>query len=302
MVNNVLKYEIVIDLCKDYTDIVRAQLAARHIFSTQDGEKLWYEYFNLLKKSIPRKKRTVKISKEFKCPEDMSTGLAKLAEQIKRGNDLNVYLSKDAGNPSKFDGLLYDWGIYHFHLGEEIDKKTGMIKRTGPILFARIDEETVYFINVYKHGRGSSPWAKQEMVKIIHNNWPQTIANFKMEVDLTNEFGVKTQFPDTYYEKARREGSFVLVQVDKGIAYAPIGNGLASSRHSIEIISHCDDIYNCLKDAEEHVINHLCDFVDIIEDTGHKIDDKMHFRLWIRDKRFYVVELLSKVEILGVDI
>ena len=108
-------------------------------------------------------------------------GLKLLVQKFENGEDVSPHLSKGATSPAEFDGLLYDWGIYHFHLGETIDNQTGRIKRTGPVLFAKIDDENVYCINIYCHGKNvQQPWTKQDLLKIIHNNWPQTIAKWKL--------------------------------------------------------------------------------------------------------------------------
>ena len=175
-----LQYKIEMDLCEDYCEMVHSWMKEHGVQSDKDGEDLWYDFFNLQKKSVSPQKRIVHYSKEFACPSEVELGLKLLVQKFENGNDVSLHLSKDATSPSEFDGLLYDWGIYHFHLGETIDHQTGRIERTGPVLFAKIDNENVYCINVYSHGKNvQQPWAKQDLLKIIHNNWPQTFCNFQ---------------------------------------------------------------------------------------------------------------------------
>ena len=175
-----LQYKIEMDLCEDYCEMVHSWMKEHGVQSDKDGEDLWYDFFNLQKKSVSPQKRIVHYSKEFACPSEVELGLKLLVQKFENGDDVSLHLSKDATSPSEFDGLLYDWGIYHFHLGETIDHQTGRIERTGPVLFAKIDNENVYCINVYSHGKNvQQPWAKQDLLKIIHNNWPQTFCNFQ---------------------------------------------------------------------------------------------------------------------------
>ncbi len=176
-----LRYNIKMDLCGDYSRMVEYWMQQRGLKSDKTGWHLWYEFFNLRKKTITPKRRKVWFSKEFSCPEAVRFGLSSLVEKFEKGEDVVPNLSKDALNPSKFDGLLYDWGIYYFHLGTAVDTTAGRVVRTGPILFAKVDAENVYCINIYSHDRTVlAPWCRQEMVEIIHRNWPETIKQYRI--------------------------------------------------------------------------------------------------------------------------
>ena len=93
------------------------------------------------------------------------------------GEDIRSYLGKEILDIDYHDEFLNDWGIHHLHLGTNLNKKTGFMGRTGPVLFVRFDKEYAYFINIYDHGA----WIKQKIIKILHNNWPKTILQFKMK-------------------------------------------------------------------------------------------------------------------------
>lgn len=298
-----LQYKIEMDLCEDYCEMVHSWMKEHGVQSDKDGEDLWYDFFNLQKKSVSPQKRIVHYSKEFACPSEVELGLKLLVQKFENGNDVSLHLSKDATSPSEFDGLLYDWGIYHFHLGETIDHQTGRIERTGPVLFAKIDNENVYCINVYSHGKNvQQPWAKQDLLKIIHNNWPQTIAKWKLPdgIELCPES--ITLPSDSQYAFLRRSGISTAIFVDKGIAYISPGGGYMSTGHSQEIVLYCQRVHNTLKHCELHIGNSITSLVKQIEEiTGKPVGRRLHFKLIEIDNVLYVEEQQSKITLFKVE-
>ena len=298
-----LQYKIEMDLCEDYCEMVHSWMKEHGVQSDKDGEDLWYDFFNLQKKSVSPQKRIVHYSKEFACPSEVELGLKLLVQKFENGDDVSLHLSKDATSPSEFDGLLYDWGIYHFHLGETIDHQTGRIERTGPVLFAKIDNENVYCINVYSHGKNvQQPWAKQDLLKIIHNNWPQTIAKWKLPdgIELCPE---SIALPsDSQYAFLRRSGISTAIFVDKGIAYISPGGGYMSTGHSQEIVLYCQRVHNTLKHCELHIGNSITSLVKQIEEiTGKPVARRLHFKLIEIDNVLYVEEQQSKITLFKVE-
>lgn len=298
-----LQYEITMDLCADYSELVQNWMRCHGVQSDKSGEDLWYDFFNLQKKSVKPQKRTVHYSKEFACPPEVESGLKLLTQKFENGDDVSLHLSKDAEAPSEFDGLLYDWGIYHFHLGEAVDDKTGRIIRTGPILFAKVDAENVYYINIYNHGKGvQQPWNRQEMLKIIHNNWPETIRKWKLP-DGIKLYPENISSPtDEQYASLRRNGISMFTFVDEGIAYFSPGGGYMSTGHSQEIVRHCQRIHNTLKLNELYVRDNITSLVIQIEKITEKpVGRRLHFKLIEVDNVFYVTELQSKIALLKVE-
>ena len=298
-----LQYKIEMDLCEDYSEMVQSWMKEHGVQSDKSGEDLWYDFFNLQKKSVRPQKRTVHYSKEFACPPEVELGLKLLVQKFDNGEDVSQHLSKDAASPSEFDGLLYDWGIYHFHLGKTIDHQTGRIERTGPVLFAKIDNENVYCINVYSHGKNvQQPWAKQDLLKIIHNNWPQTIAKWKLPdgIELCPES--ITLPSDSQYAFLRRSGISTAIFVDKGIAYISPGGGYMSTGHSQEIVLYCQRVHNTLKHCELHIGNSITSLVKQIEEiTGKPVGRRLHFKLIEIDNVLYVEEQQSKITLFKVE-
>lgn len=299
----ILDYEIEMDLCKDYSELVRNWMKNCGIHSEKDGENLWYDFLNLQIKFVMPRMRRVHYAKEFTCPLEVKLGFKLLVRKFENGEDVFLHLSKDAASPSKFDALLYDWGIYHFHLGETIDNQTGRIGRTRPILFAKIDNENVYCINIYSHGKNiQQPWFKQEMLKIIHNNWPQTIEKWKLPDGINLYPEGNLALTDTQYATLRKNGISTPIFVDKGIAYFSPGGGYMSTGHSQQIIRCCHKIHNVLKTKELYIRDNILSFVKRIEEiTGESIGHMLRFRQIEIENVFYVAEMQSKVALFKVE-
>lgn len=288
-----LKYHITMDFCADYSRLVRYWMKKQGIQSDKNDWELWYEYFNYQKKSITPKKRNVRMSKEFICPQKHKKGLELLIQKFEKGEDVSKHLSKMARNPSCPDQLLYDWGIYHFHLGENINSQTGYIERTGSLLFARIDEESVYLINIYEHGN----WSKQEMVTILYSNWPDSIEPYRISEAWSIE-----EFTDEEYAAARRAHEATLAKADKNAVYGFLGGGYTSSGHSLQVVSFCDNIYNWFKELETDIKRELPRVIKYIEKlTGKPPSHNLHFMLWSERDGIHIVELFSHAELTRLD-
>ena len=226
-----------------------------------------------------------------------------LVSRFLDGEDISYYLSKRAHKPSEFDELLYDWGIYHFHLGQTIDS-SGFISRTGPILFARLDDNYVYCINIFCHGRGvAPPWNKQEMIEIIHENWPNSIASHKIECD-----GIlwPDNEPPTDEEHAmyRKNHLNIPVETADGTIYHSPGLGYMASGHSIEIQQTCKRIWNTLKMVEMKILTNLPSYISAVQAKmgALSLGTNVSFRLVFCNGEFFVIEAKSSSRLIKVNI
>lgn len=281
------KYNIEMNFIEDYMNFCKLRLEEKgnKLKSNKNAD---YKLFNLQKRSIIPKKRKVLISKEFNCPEYLKEGLEILKEKIESGKDIKSYLSKKISNLDYNDDLLNDWGIYHLHLGKKVEANGKFIERTGLLLFARFDEENAYFINIYGH----DSWSKQEMVKIVHNNWAESIQLFKTPFESTR------RLTDKEYASIRKSHSIVFVEVEKNAVYAPIGMGYMSSGHSTEVIRQCDRNWNLLKEYESHIKQKIGEFVKETEKIkGHSIGNKFKFFLWLENSMASAYEFKNGIEV-----
>ena len=122
------------------------------------------EYLTLMYKIVsPIKSRRVLNSKELDekinnslIPEDYLDILNEVKDKFESGEDVNMYLSADAFNTKKQDGLLYDWGIHHLHLAKHLDPRVQyFMKRSDYQLLFYLEHDTVHFIDVLRHPHNS---------------------------------------------------------------------------------------------------------------------------------------------------
>ena len=152
----------------DFINILKAELQDYGITMSpsESDEDVKIKFFNFKHRLIRPLRRQIHKSDKFTCPSECESGLAFIENKITNGDDLFAHLSKSILNLNYNDDLLNDWGIYHLHLGTQLGTD-GFIQRTGPLLYAKFDDENAYFINVMKHG----DWTKQEMVEVIHQQF-----------------------------------------------------------------------------------------------------------------------------------
>ena len=84
-----------------------------------DPDNVIYQYFVLKKRLIKKCPRQIKYADTFVRPTDpvLEQGLSLFEEKIRRGDDVNPHLNKAMANINYQDKMLFDWDIYHFHLG-----------------------------------------------------------------------------------------------------------------------------------------------------------------------------------------
>ena len=158
----------------DWHDILRDVMVQHwgYDVSNIDEQDIPIVYYNAMQRRIACQPRQVVTSDIFQCPDQHSQGWSNLKASILKGEDVTPYLSKSIENITYPDSMLNDWGVYHFHLGEESDGR--FITRTGPLLFALVKADILYAINVYHHEQ----WTDSNIVETIHRNWPSLVGRY----------------------------------------------------------------------------------------------------------------------------
>lgn len=95
-----------------------------------------HAYCSYVSRLVETRPRKIHKSDTFVCPEDVKNGLAWLESKIEIGESVNAHLN-GATKKNKLDGLLYDWGIQHLHLGEKL-VAPGYVERTGNVLIGNM--------------------------------------------------------------------------------------------------------------------------------------------------------------------
>ena len=190
--------------------------------------------------------------------------------------------------PRKTSGvLLNDWGIYHFHLGDSLEK-TGFIKRTGPVLFARVTDEYFYMLDILGHGS----WSQQRLVEIIHTNWQESVSLFK----IPEGYRLSNAPPsDEDIAQFRKYGISTFIQISDGTTYFSLGGGYSRSGLSMDVRVTCNCCSATVRKLEKHVRNNLSNLRNIARQHNIELPPQPHFQLQLIDGNACAVELNTKI-------
>ncbi len=286
-------YTAHLDFDKDFDNLLIAELTDKnlHIDETGNSEKLRMRYFNYKRRSIYEIPREVLISKEFSCPPEYQTGLENVKNKFENGESLLPHLSKELINLDYNDSLLNDWKIYHLHLGSEFEENgSGFIKRTGPLLFARVEDDKVYFINVMPH---TDSWTKQEMIKIIHNNWPESIEMYRLK----DVIGLEHIPTDDDIKVMRKFGVNSSIEIEPGIVYMSIGLGQTTAKTSMEVAMVISQYSRLIPKLQSLVENNLQKIGELISADANIEGNELFLKLVIQDGQYYALEQKTGIAI-----
>ena len=271
-----------LDFYSDWMALLKNDLAnIGYSVADLSDEKVQIAYFNVKKRLIEPIKRNVIKSKEFTCPPERYAGLQRLEQEINNGNNLKPYLSKFILDIHYNDNLLNHWGIYHLHLGEYIEE-SGFIKREGPVLYVRFDKFNAYFIDV----RGHNSWSEQSLIQIVHDNWPQTIAEFRYPASARLVY----QATDSDVSKLRKANINSPVGVNDGTIYGIIGGGAALNGVGVEIVDLMLNTKAKIKKWQESVETNIVSIVNDGVLKGVKFSDIHEIKLDFDNSVAYAVE------------
>lgn len=245
--------------------------------SSVDAQDLPILFFNWLHRQIPPQRRTAVLATELTCPDAFKPGLDEIIRKSECGEDLAPHLSKNTKDLMHHDPLLNDWGISHLHLGRQVDSQSGLVERTGPILFVVATEDHLYMIDVMEHGRGHRPWPRQRLLQVIHDNWPDLIRPFRLK-------GISLVGPgptDDDIDFSRSAGVTTMVELD-GAVYAPIGGGvttgrLGRGRVGVQVVETSDRFSALVRDAEDLVRRRVEDLVTLAAQDGVQLSTDLRF-------------------------
>ena len=268
------------DFVADWIELLKEILTVQwgYDISGVSNEDLPLVYFNAEQRRIEPKRRVVNLADRFKCPRDLVAGWQKLRVKIENGQDVSQHLSKLINRLYAKDSLLNDWGVHHFHLGENLEGD--FIERTGPLLFALVTEYSFYAVNIYQHGE----WAQDDVIESIHRNWPDVIARFKINaVNLAENVSERDRLT------LRNKNANVLVKVADGTIYAPIGGVVVGSGFNIQSVMQMDRQKDFLNKLQEQLESRLTSIRDELIKLGYNNEPEVEAKLVISDKDYTVV-------------
>lgn len=278
-----------LNLVNQFNLFMKSRLEEMGVSKGFSLDEACFQYLNLRRKLVDPLPRKVHFSKEFYCPEDLKAGLNLVKSKIEKGEDITPHLSGKFKDLNYHDMMLNDWDVHHLHLGTKMNKKTGLVKRTGPILYVKFDNENAYFIQIMKHGE----WANDKIIKILHNNWLQILDPYLMK-------GVIEVTPKISNEERallRKAGVSTAVEIDKGIAYKFLGGGYSSTGHGASSVRQSMRVHNRLNEMELHIKENFQKYEDAIRKHSSYKGNKFDFILKISDvdNKVHVIEKNSEV-------
>lgn len=185
--------------------------------------------------------------------------------------------------------MLNDWGIRHFHLGLKLESD-GFVERTGPVLFARVAEDKVYFIDVKEHGKGYRNVRTSR--EIIHRNWPESLAKYK-----SGFIRMSHEYTEEEHMELRAAGITVPLQMSDGTIYNPPGDGYMSDGTSINVVITHNENARYLRLRQEALVKNISVIsADISRITDYR-GNSFEFKLQVAGENFVAVEKNSQARL-----
>lgn len=202
-------------------------------------------WFNYQRRRIPVHPRKVVPNPALNCPPDVLQGWEMLKKEISDGADLNPRLSRKIENADYKDGLLYDWGVHHFHLGTVSDPKhPRLIQGTACVLLAIVDESDFYPIDFATHEQ----WGNLSILEQAITAFPKRFEQFQVD----GVTGIDNPCTGKDIVEMRRRGMNSLVEV-AGKVYAPPGMGVTMAGTSIGATIELDHYRQQLVQLENQI-------------------------------------------------
>ena len=262
----------------DWIDLLKDTLSNHwgYDISSIPDDEIPLFYFNAENRRPEKKIRELIVADSFVCPQELSEGWEKLKKKVEDGEDLTPNLSKLINRLDNKDSMLNDWGVYHFHLGKKM--KGSFTERTGPLLFALLNGNSFYAIGIFDHGS----WANQDIVEIIHRNWPTVIENYRLRdaLEMSHSFTEKERLI------LRSKGVNMFTSVNDGTIYAPMGGGVAGSRFNTQAVMRNITQKTRLEELEKYLDHELDSMQEMFEERGYDGDLEVEAKLIITETQY----------------
>lgn len=258
-------------------------------------------YLGVRRRLVSLNPRRVLKSKDFSCGLKYRGALDQIERIIQDGGDLTPYLSRCIKKVDYNDALLNDWGIHHLHLGTTVESD-GFMNRTGPLLYCRFEEDSVYFIAILPHGS----WTTQKLLKTVHRNWPESLSQFRAR-------GIKgVRRTDEEIKELRRKNANYCLEVEPGVAHFPPGGGTVAGKVTVSGKKNysqknrpvpgtnaCDRVHALrllqeIRQAEQDLIDMFPGIEERGKERGKSFPNPAVFRLGVIGDTFCAVEDTSK--------
>jgi hypothetical protein len=231
---------------KDYITSIKQELlkAGMSLDGTEKDEKIFIAFYNRAARGLPPRPRSVYTPKNFLIPAEHQNAIADIQLEITNGTNLNPRLSKLIKDWEYVDRMLADFGIHHLHLGSRIEAD-GFVTRGGPLLYARFDSDNAYLLAILGHNE----WTNQELIEIIHENWPETIVHLKIP-----GLGLQFEISEEDRKDLRKASINAPIELRDGTVYGSLGGGLSSDGTPTVISMRIINARRTLRVCEERAL------------------------------------------------
>ena len=279
-----------ISFAADLIEIIKCYFSAEGICYQDKGDASDFaaRYFDMRIRRIDSQPRVVHFSDEI---HDSLGKLARETEEATRekalkawravflirylfvkGQTVLPFLSRKINDSTTRDGLLWDFGMHHFHLSELIDE-SGFVERSDYLLFAIVTDEDAYFVDVRGHQDPENLlWVRQDLLKIVHSNWP----------DLTYSSVIQGVKGDSLTDKEKRElrrKNINHVPDLGGLAIMPIGGGTTPAGNRVLGRVWGDKLVHELERHESFLRSQLAKLKATLQAKGLETSDEIKLQL-----------------------
>lgn len=274
----------------DLEHILKQQFDEHNISykETWDVNSLAAHYFEMLQRRIAPMPRRVHLSEEILDSLGRLSRQADLQQHkeaaeawgvvfdisylLKVGENVNAFLSKNITRAASLDGLLWDFGMHHFHLSKKV-KQSGFIKRSDYLLFAIVTQDNVYCVDVRPHPQqGDLGWVRQDLLIIVYANWPELI---KAKILRGVEAPILT---DEDKQELRRKNTNSVTQIGDN-AIAPLGGGMTTAGTSVLCQMHANWFLRELQRYQSYLETQPAEIKAAIQEKCINIVGDMEFEL-----------------------
>lgn len=139
------------------------------------------KYLDRIVNPIPRKvvfsDALNKKMSNSSLPNEIKNEVNRFKELLVNGENINNHLSKTVFDPEKIDYAFNLWRIKHFHLNSDtaFEKNAMSENRSSWLLFAIVNDDTAYFLDVRNHPRGEGFTAFSFFTIIADSGWLSVI-------------------------------------------------------------------------------------------------------------------------------
>lgn len=246
-----------IDFVRDAKELFRRRLEAMGVSVKHDNDPIisWYIYCG---RRIPISRRKVVKAKGFSCPSLFMEKLKSLEMEIENGANLDSYLSRSIMDCSKDDLMLYDWGIYHLHISDNLDtkKSDGFMERSDLLLYALFNDDNAYFIKTMNHKGENNMWTKKECLEIINDNWPHLLEPHIMK----GIAGEQQYVSDDERSCLRKNHVNTFITLDNGVVIMPPNMGFMCDGTSFKAVYAADYLKKQLNEVQANIMNDISNF------------------------------------------